>query len=898
MQIFRAYSQIIGIWLLALAAAAGITLHGQAQERDQLFDRFQQRSDTGASFVGTYVQDIFKVEKRLGAQISDPSWRPSEFVASSRLLGFSGSVLLDRQGRAVVLAPPAPELEGTQFAKRYPHISGALAGRATASDVVPSAAQGNPTVAFALPLPTGRYGALSMGFSLAEGPLQAFLERQPIAGTRGYIIDSSGETIVSSGGWAAPTVVEPSRLASALDHPTVAEGRLLAATRIPGTRWTYMLDAPAAAVTAPMTADDNSQWALLATLALLGLGGMLATRRAMLSRGQARAEKARLDHRLRLTVQHAPIGMTMLDLGHRFVEPNAHLCTMLGYSGEELAATTLEEVTHGEGVEQDLASMDQLTAGEIDSYEREQRYVRRDGTLLWGRLAVSAVRGDDGEPLYFVVQIEDITEFRAAQAELEYRALYDPLTGLANRNLLMDRLANTLPVSRRPGHVGIGFCDVDDFKQINDTHGHHAGDEVLKEVARRLLGAVREGDTVARMGGDEFILLLTDVDSVLDAEGVMDRASRAIAQPMVVDGVTLKVGLSRGLALSHSGVSADTLLRNADAALYAAKKNGRGGCVVYHALLEGASNHMEEALDPVSNDLSPLRVETPMPEYERSRLEELIREALEEDAIHVAYQPVFDLSTGKVVGAEALLRLTDTAGRPVPPLQVIPAAEASGQIVEIGRRVLQLAAEQSARWREEHGVLLPVAVNVSAAQLNLPGFPAQVLEAVERAGVPPEALVIELTESVMLRTGSGGVQQLGDLRDAGIELAIDDFGTGYASLSLLHELPAATLKIDQSFISGIPHDHRAVAIVAGVIELARSLGMSCIAEGIETETQRAYLVERGVLGQGFLLGRPDDDAVISRILAQDGMGDPWGRRTAHGALQGAVPVPIKNPAGA
>jgi EAL domain-containing protein (putative c-di-GMP-specific phosphodiesterase class I) len=338
------------------------------------------------------------------------------------------------------------------------------------------------------------------------------------------------------------------------------------------------------------------------------------------------------------------------------------------------------------------------------------------------------------------------------------------------------------------------------------------------------------------------------------------------------------------------------LLRNADAALYAAKKNGRGGCVVYHALLEGASDHLEEALVSVPNDLSPVQVEPPMPEYGRSRLEELIRDALDEDAVQVAYQPVFDLSTGKVVGAEALLRLTDSAGRPVPPLQVIPAAEASGQIVEIGRRVLQLAAEQAARWRAEHGVLLPVAVNVSAAQLNLPGFPAQVLEAVERAGVPPEALVIELTESVMLRTGSGGVQQLSDLRDAGIELAIDDFGTGYASLSLLHELPAATLKIDQSFISGIPHDYRAVAIVAGVIELARSLDMSCIAEGIETEAQRAYLVERGVLGQGFLLGRPDNDAEISRILARDGMGEPWGRRTGDPAWQGAVPAPITNPA--
>ena len=302
-------------------------------------------------------------------------------------------------------------------------------------------------------------------------------------------------------------------------------------------------------------------------------------------------------------------------------------------------------------------------------------------------------------------------------------------------------------------------------------------------------------------------------------------------------------------------------------------------------------------MTPVPNDPSLEQADTPMPEYERSRLEELIREALEKDAINVAYQPVFDLSTGMIVGAEALLRLTDRAGRPVPPLQVIPAAEASGQIVEIGRRVLQLAAEQSARWREDHGVLLPIAVNVSAVQLNLPGFHAQVLDAVERAGVPPEALVIELTESVMLRTGSGGVQQLSELRDAGIELAIDDFGTGYASLSLLHQLPAATLKIDRSFISGIPDDPRAVAIVAGVIELARSLGMSCIAEGIENAVQRDYLVERGVLGQGFLLGRPDADAEISRILARDGMGDRWGGQNSPRPQQDEAASMLSKPLG-
>jgi EAL domain-containing protein (putative c-di-GMP-specific phosphodiesterase class I) len=247
-----------------------------------------------------------------------------------------------------------------------------------------------------------------------------------------------------------------------------------------------------------------------------------------------------------------------------------------------------------------------------------------------------------------------------------------------------------------------------------------------------------------------------------------------------------------------------------------------------------------------------------------------IEEALYHDEVRVDYQPIFDLSTGLVVGVEALVRLLDAEGRPVPPAQLIPAAEASGLIVDLGRRVLQLAALQSARWRAEHGVLLPIAVNVSAVQVTQRGFRQDVLDAVERAGVPPEALLIELTESRLLETGSGGLEQLRQLSDAGIELSIDDFGTGYASLSLLHDLPACTLKIDQSFVAGIPDDHRAVAIVAGVIALARNFDMICIAEGIESETQLAYLAERGVHGQGFLLGRPDDASAIGRIIANGG----------------------------
>lgn len=248
----------------------------------------------------------------------------------------------------------------------------------------------------------------------------------------------------------------------------------------------------------------------------------------------------------------------------------------------------------------------------------------------------------------------------------------------------------------------------------------------------------------------------------------------------------------------------------------------------------------------------------------------LIGDALDNDRISVEYQPIFDLATGLLVGAEALLRMTDAAGDRVAAVDVVSAAEASGRIVPLGRFILRVAALQSAQWQAQHGVLLPIAVNVSAVQLGSPGLLRDVLDAVEAAGVPPQALSIELTESVLLETGSGGITRLRELRDAGIELAIDDFGTGYASLSMLHELPARTLKIDQSFVAGIPDDRRAVAIVASVIALAKNFDMSCVAEGVEREEQRAYLADRGVLGQGFLLGRPTDGATLGRTIAEVG----------------------------
>ena len=250
-----------------------------------------------------------------------------------------------------------------------------------------------------------------------------------------------------------------------------------------------------------------------------------------------------------------------------------------------------------------------------------------------------------------------------------------------------------------------------------------------------------------------------------------------------------------------------------------------------------------------------------------ARMEQCIRDGLEHDRVTLAYQPVFDLISGQMVGVEALLRLKDAHGATIAPFEVIGVAERSGLIIDLGWRVLQLAALQGGVWRDEYGVIVPVAVNVSAVQLGSVDFPTDVLASVARAGLPAHGLTLELTESVMLG-GTAGSKQLHELRASGFELAIDDFGTGYASLSYLHELPASTLKIDQTFVKGLPEDRRAVAIVAGVVALARHCGVACIAEGIETEAQRAHLAGLGVLGQGYLLGRPGPADAIAALIEQ------------------------------
>ncbi|HXH79998.1 diguanylate cyclase domain-containing protein [Nocardioides sp.] len=581
----RALAWPLCLWLVVMAVAGFFVAQGQDAEREGLIERTQSRAETGSEFVAAYVDDIFKTEQRLAAEVLQPGWQASDFDEDSQFLGFPAAVLLDRDGRAVALAPAAPELVGADLAQKYAHLTRALEGTPTVSDVVPSAVQGDPVVAFALPMASERYGVLSGAFALADSPLAAFVDRQPIAGTHGVILDSRGEVVVSGGGESPRAKALLTRLQDSSGTPILIDDRVVVGAPVRGTSWIYVLDVPRTTLLAPAAGNNGSEWGLLAVVGMVALGGILVAQRAKVASHLARLEKEQVDQRLRLTVEHAPVGMALVDLDRRFVEPNRRLCEMLGYSPEELTHLTFEDVTLPEDVSVGLDRLAMLTAGEIPHVELEQRYVRSDGSLLWGRLSVSVVRDSAGDPVYYVNQVEDVTEVRKARAELQHKALYDPLTGLANRSLLMDRLTFALGSDRGHAGVGVGFCDLDRFKSINDAHGHGVGDEVLKVVARRLQETVRAVDTVARLGGDEFVIVLHDVHSASEARAVMDRARRSVEQPIVTDGVTIRTSLSAGLAFAEPGSDPDVLLRNADASLYVSKNAGRGRVTVHAEVL-------------------------------------------------------------------------------------------------------------------------------------------------------------------------------------------------------------------------------------------------------------------------------------------------------------------------
>ena len=442
-----------------------------------------------------------------------------------------------------------------------------------------------------------------------------------------------------------------------------------------------------------------------------------------------------------------------------------------------------------------------------------------------------AISDDDGQPRWLDGVMMDLTVRKALEEQLAHDAAHDPLTGLPNRTLLVDHLEATLARAERAGtHTAVLFLDLDRFKLVNDAMGHTAGDELLVHFTRRLNSVLRDGDMAGRTGGDEFVIVCADLETPAEAETIAGRVADVLGDPFTVQGRTVFVTASIGIALAEVGALAGDVLRSADAAAYRAKDRGRNRYEVFDDALRAATT-------------AALEIETDL------------HRALERHQLFLRYQPVVELATGRLIGAEALVRWQHPRRGLLTPDQFLPAAEASGLIVAIGREMLDLAAGALAAVPVE--ALPSINVNVSPRELAQRDLVDRIREVLGDRGVDPRRLCVEITENAVLDELDAAIETLDAIRGLGVRLAIDDFGTGYSSLSYLRRLPVDTVKIDRTFTTELNTDSNDVTIVAGIIGLARGLGLQVVAEGVETERQAEILVELGCAqAQGFLYSPP------------------------------------------
>jgi diguanylate cyclase (GGDEF)-like protein/PAS domain S-box-containing protein len=449
---------------------------------------------------------------------------------------------------------------------------------------------------------------------------------------------------------------------------------------------------------------------------------------------------------------------------------------------------------------------------------------------------------DDAAVGGLAINFRDISERKALEEQLRQLAFHDPLTLLANRSLFRNRVQHSLALAQRARQqVAVVFLDLDNFKNVNDSLGHDAGDRLLQTAAQRLVMCTRSADTVARLGGDEFAILLEGIADPADVERIAGTIIDSFKQPLALDGNDLTITTSMGVALSQDDDDTEQLLRNADIAMYSAKAAGKGRFVVYQP-------RMQEQL------------------RERLRLAEDISRALERNEFFLEFQPVIDLKTRELLGVEALVRWNHPVQGLVMPGQFIPAAEESGQIIELGRWVLVEACKSVRGWRDSiaSGNGLRIGVNISGRHLQHADLVADVQNALEVSGLEPENLVIELTENTIMHNTEANLERFRQLKSLGVRLAIDDFGTGYSSLSYLHRFPIDILKIDRSFVSRLTETGDGPELARAVVMLGKTLGLETIAEGIEQEDQVAELLELGcVAGQGFLFAKSSSLEILA-----------------------------------
>ena len=471
-----------------------------------------------------------------------------------------------------------------------------------------------------------------------------------------------------------------------------------------------------------------------------------------------------------------------------------------------------------------------------ESIALEMRLTRPDLSYTWIHLMASALHDRDGQLLGYLGAISDISELKAAQVQMETLAFFDPLTGLANRRLFKNRLVTSVKGAIRSGKsMALMFLDMDQFKRVNDTLGHDAGDVLLKEVSNRLSNTVRENDTVSRIGGDEFTILLTDISSVQDVRAVAEKILRAMAKPIRVKGQDILTSVSIGITMTpDDSTDTNVLMKNADLAMYSAKEQGRNNFQFF-------SEEMNHSI------------------LEHLALEKEITEAIERNQFTLFYQPKISLFDYRTTGVETLIRWQHPDKGIITPDNFIPVAEETGQIIDIGNWVLEQACRQISSLIRKN--VMPadakVAVNLSAKQFTDPDLAGHIRNVLEITGIPPRCLELEITESTLMDDVESAIGIMQEIKSTGVSIAIDDFGTGYSSLSYIKRFPIDVLKVDRSFVMDIPDDKNDMAITAAVIAMAHKLDLNVVAEGVETDEQLQYLrLNNCDEGQGYLFSRP------------------------------------------